>query len=53
MAGAVEVQEDRHMKVDLPVDQIKHNPFQNPPNELFSMQSLNGLPGRRKALIPV
>lgn len=25
MAGAAEVQEDRQLKVDLPIDQVKHN----------------------------
>uniref|UniRef100_A0A3B4WX49 Si:dkey-25g12.4 n=1 Tax=Seriola lalandi dorsalis TaxID=1841481 RepID=A0A3B4WX49_SERLL len=28
MAGAAEVQEDRQVKVDLPIDQVKHNPIQ-------------------------
>lgn len=27
MAGAAEVQEDRQLKVDLPIDQVKHNPI--------------------------
>lgn len=26
LAGAAEVQEDRRLKVDLPIDQVKHDP---------------------------
>lgn len=44
MAGAAEVQEDRQLKVDLPIDQVQQNPHTAlQPNEVFSMQSLNSL----------
>lgn len=44
MAGAAEVQEDRQLKVDLPIDQVKHGPIQYcGPDEVFSIQSLNTL----------
>uniref|UniRef100_M4A0N5 Si:dkey-25g12.4 n=1 Tax=Xiphophorus maculatus TaxID=8083 RepID=M4A0N5_XIPMA len=36
--GAAEVQEDPHLKVDLPIDQVRYNPTQPPPNERFSIQ---------------
>uniref|UniRef100_A0A3B5KYG5 Si:dkey-25g12.4 n=1 Tax=Xiphophorus couchianus TaxID=32473 RepID=A0A3B5KYG5_9TELE len=38
---AAEVQEDPHLKVDLPIDQVRHNPTQPPPNDLESHVSFS------------